>query len=76
MLDMLISGMADGKPPSQILALGTKPRGVDEIEASIRRELAPNEVKGYRAISGAAPAASKPVAPSATAKGSTPPWMK
>jgi len=48
MLDMLISGMADGKPPSQILALGTKPRGVDEIEASIRRELSPNEVKGYR----------------------------
>lgn len=48
MLDMLISGMADGKPPSQILALGTKPRGVDEIEASIRRELTPNEVKGYR----------------------------
>jgi hypothetical protein len=48
MLDMLISGMADGKPPSEIMALGVKPRGVDEIEASIRRELAPNEVKGYR----------------------------
>jgi hypothetical protein len=40
--------MADGKPPSEVLALGTKPRGVDEVEASIRRELAPNEVKGYR----------------------------
>jgi hypothetical protein len=48
MLDMLISGMADGKPPSEVLALGTKPRGVDEIEASIRRELSPNEVRGYR----------------------------
>ncbi len=48
MLDMLISGMAEGKLPSEVLALGTKPRGVDEIEASIRRELAPNEVKGYR----------------------------
>ena len=48
MLDMLISGMADGRPPSEITALGVKPRGVDEIEASIRRELAPNEVKGYR----------------------------
>ena len=48
MLDMLISGMADGRPPSEITALGVKPRGVDEIEASIRRELSPNEVKGYR----------------------------
>jgi hypothetical protein len=48
MLDMLISGMADGKPPSEITALGVTPRGVDEVEASIRRELSPNEVKGYR----------------------------
>jgi hypothetical protein len=48
MLDMLISGMGDGKLPSEIVALGVKPRGVDEVEASIRRELAPNEVKGYR----------------------------
>lgn len=48
MLDLLIAGMADGKSPSDVMALGTKPRGVDEIEASIRRELSPNEVKGYR----------------------------
>jgi hypothetical protein len=48
MLDMLIAGMADGKLPREVLALGTKPRSLDEVEASIRRELSPNEVKGYR----------------------------
>jgi hypothetical protein len=48
MLDMLIAGMGDGKLPSEILALGTKPRSLDEVEASIRRELSPNEVRGYR----------------------------
>ena len=48
MLDILISGMADGRPPSEITALGVKPRGVDDVEMAIRRELAPNEVKGYR----------------------------
>ena len=48
MLDMLIAGMADGKLPREVLALGTKPRSLDEVEASIRRELSPNEVRGYR----------------------------
>lgn len=36
---------------------------------------AANEVKGYSAVSGAAPVA-KPAAPAAAAKGATPPWLK
>lgn len=38
MLDLLISGVGEGKPPSQILASGAKPRSVDEIETSILKE--------------------------------------
>ena len=48
MLDTLIAGMAEGRPASEIVAMGVKPRNVDDVEMSIRRELAPNEVKGYR----------------------------
>lgn len=48
MLDTLIAGMAEGRPPSQVIGLGIKPRGIDEVEASIREEMGPNKVRGYR----------------------------
>jgi hypothetical protein len=65
--DQLIGGAVNIK-------LAIRPARTDERTG--KSYDAANEVKGYRAISGAAPAASKPVAPSATAKGATPPWMK
>ena len=38
MLDLLISGIGEGKPPSEIIASGAKPRSLDEIESSIYKE--------------------------------------
>lgn len=35
-----------------------------------------NEIKGFKAIGGSAPAASAPAAAPAASKGATPPWMK
>lgn len=48
MLDTLIAGMAEGRPPSEVVGLGVEPRGIGEIEASIREELSPSKVRGYR----------------------------
>lgn len=48
MLDTLIAGMAEGRPPSEVIGMGVKPRGIGEIESSIREELDPNKVRGYR----------------------------
>jgi hypothetical protein len=48
MLDTLIAGMAEGRPPSEVIGLGVTSRGVDEIEASIREEMGPTKIRGYR----------------------------
>lgn len=39
-LDTLIAGMAEGKPPSEVVALGLKPRSIDAIERDIRSTVA------------------------------------
>lgn len=41
-LDMLIGGMAEGRPPSEVIQLGLKPRTVDEIERDLIRAVAPD----------------------------------
>lgn len=38
MLDLLISGIGEGRPPSEIIASGATPRSMEEIETSIRKD--------------------------------------
>lgn len=38
MLDMLIGGLGEGRPPSEIIMSGSKPRSIDQIETSILKD--------------------------------------
>jgi hypothetical protein len=48
MLDLLISGMAGGTSPSELLKLGMKPRGINEVEADLLQRIDPTKTQGYR----------------------------
>lgn len=48
MLDTLISGLGEGKLPSELLQLNIKPRGIDDIEADLLKQVDPTKTRGYR----------------------------
>ena len=55
-LDTLLAGMAEGKNPSEVVAMGLKPRTLDEVEQSIRASVstkAASEAAGAPSSGGA-----------------------